>query len=133
MGTGAYPYSGLAEYASRDCRRKLVELVLRCIERELSEMRERGRSHIDGRVSAVGELSRRLGVTRRAVNKWLDGTNQSCNLNTDKLIRLALQYDPYGAEGILREDLEKHAFLLDISINGETGTPQYPYKAVVTI
>ena len=98
----------LSEYTSRYCRLKLVEATIRGIEHDLKERQDRGASNIDPRISASRILASLLGVSHRTVNRWLGGGVQSCNVNAEKLIRVALEYAPDEARRLLEEDLEGH-------------------------
>ena len=113
--------AGLSEYTSRRCRLMLVRMTARAVERELQRNHVRGLSGLDPRVGAAGVLARLLGVATRTVQRWLSGGVQSCNVNADKLIQLALRYDPFEAEEILREDLENHRFYLEYMVQGRQG------------
>jgi len=122
VGRGDFP---LSEYTSRPCRLKLVELIHRAIRREVEAKRERGISH--SRASASSLLASMLGVTKRTINHWLSETVHSCNMNADKLIRLALKYDPYQTADLLYEDFENHRWWLQYTLNG-VGKGVFPHE-----
>jgi len=101
---------GLSEYTSRLCRLKLVEAAVGGIERELAEKCARGLSGIDKRTGGARVLAGILGVSVRSVQRWLSGGVQSCNVNAEKLIKVAVEYAPGRTADLLEEDMERHRF-----------------------
>jgi len=49
-----------------------------------------------------------MGVSRKSVGRWLAGEMQSCNVNAEKLLNLAIIYMPEVVRRVLLEDLERH-------------------------
>ena len=49
-----------------------------------------------------------LGVSVKTVQRWLSGGVQSCNVNAEKLIQVALEYSPERTLELLEKDLERH-------------------------
>jgi len=112
---------GLSEYTSRKCRLRLVEVTARAIERHLAEKGDRGVSGYDPRTGAARILAGILKVSTRTVQRWLSGGIQSCNVNAERLIQVALRYDEYRTVEIIEEDLENHRFYAEYVLNGRYG------------
>ncbi|MCJ7574948.1 hypothetical protein MUO93_11930 [Candidatus Bathyarchaeota archaeon] len=76
-----------------------------CVE----ELRDRMRSK-DGRVrGSPGEaLADLVGVTERTVQRWLANGVQSCNVNAERIVELAVEMNHGEAWRILLEDLARH-------------------------
>jgi hypothetical protein len=100
--TASSEIMGLSEYVSRWARWRLVKT---CVDGLHSDMRGEG-----GRVrrSPVGAFASMCGVTPRTVERWLANGVQSCNVNAERIIELAVELSPAEAERILREDIAHH-------------------------
>lgn len=94
--------SDLSEYVSRWARWRLT---IACVD----SLRERARGQ-DGKVRAavVGPFAGSVGVSRRTVERWLGNGVQSCNVNAERIVELALGLCPEEARRILEEDLDSH-------------------------
>ena len=90
----------LAEYTSREARYRLVQL---CLDRISEEQSRRGAT-----VAATRVLATQLYVSQRTVQRWARGGIQSCNVNADAIISLAMRLAPEGAARVLARDLERH-------------------------
>ncbi len=92
----------LCEYVSRWARWRLT---IACVD----SLRERARDR-NGKVRAavIGPFAGRVGVSRRTVERWLANGIQSCNVNADRVVELAMELCPAEAGRILEEDLERH-------------------------
>lgn len=99
---------GLSEYVSRPFRLKIVETCIGSIQRDLEEKWDRGATHIDKRTSASSVLAGLLGVSKRTVNRWLEGGVQSCNINLEELLKISMKYAYKETLELLEEDLEMH-------------------------
>lgn len=128
VGQGDVPVDGLSEYTSRKCRLKLALLLYESVLNELEKRRDRGMSQLDARAGASTLVAGMLGVTKRTVNRWIAGGVQSCNVNSDKLIKVCLNYAPSRTPELLEEDMENHRFFLECVLNGH-----YPRQGVVPL
>jgi len=90
----------LAEYTSREARYRLVQLCLDKINEEQSRRQ--------GDTAATKVLADRLYVSQRTVQRWARGGIQSCNVNADAIINVALGLDPFDTAKILARDLDHH-------------------------
>ncbi|MFH2110984.1 MAG: hypothetical protein ABIJ47_06970 [Candidatus Bathyarchaeota archaeon] len=101
----------LAEYTSRHARHMLVQLCHEAVTAQQAAVKPRPKT------SPTTALARRLGVHVRTVQRWLRPDQiQSCNVNADAIITLALQLDPEGAEKALTKDLERHSVEVDAAL-----------------
>ena len=101
-------YRTLSEYTSREARYNLVLMVL-----------TKYQDNEKKAVSATGQLADRLYVSQRTVQRWAMGGIQSCNVNAEAIIYLAIQVDPKAAARILAKDLERHRQQLLDNIPGD--------------
>jgi hypothetical protein len=99
-------YSTLSEYTSREARFNLVLMVLAKY-RDTEEKKA---------VSATRQLADQLHVSQRSVQRWAQGGIQSCNVNAEAIIYLAIIVDPLEAAKILTEDLNRHRQQLLVNI-----------------
>ena len=102
----------LSEYVSRWARWRLT---IACVD----SLRERARGR-DGKVRAavVGPFSGCVGVSRRTVERWLGNGVQSCNVNAERIVELALELCPLEARMILEEDLGRHREAVESLLGG---------------
>lgn len=125
----------LSEYISREARFKLVKAVVQAIETEISY--HKGlilKTQLNRNVSQFGAcriFAKYIGVTPRCVQNWLAKTYQSCNVNAEKLLKLALQYAPEETFIVLDEDLEAHRFLFEYVAFGVRSGVFAPKREVV--
>jgi hypothetical protein len=91
-------YSTLSEYTSREARFNLVLMVLAKY-RDTEEKKA---------VSATRQLADQLFVSQRTVQRWAQGGIQSCNVNAEAIINVALDVDPKAAAKVLAKDLDRH-------------------------
>ena len=99
-------YSTLSEYTSREARYNLVLMVLAKYQ-DTEEKRA---------VSATRQLADQLFVSQRTAQRWAQGGIQSCNVNAEAIIYLAIQVDPVAAARILVKDLGRHREQLLVNI-----------------
>jgi hypothetical protein len=94
--------SSLSEYLSRCAR---GELSAACLEGLREQMRGE-----DGQVrgAPVAAFAAMVDVTPRTVERWLAKGIQSCNVNAEKIIELAMSLNPEEAKRILYGDLAMH-------------------------
>jgi len=88
----------LAEYLSREARYNLVLITL-------DQMRE---NELVIGVAATRKLADQLYVSQRTVQRWAQGGIQSCNVNAEAIINVALGLIPEKAAKILILDLNRH-------------------------
>ncbi|MFA5870203.1 MAG: hypothetical protein WC941_10960 [Candidatus Bathyarchaeia archaeon] len=93
---------GLSEYLSRAARALLVWACYRA----LQERRRRDGLSIWG---ATSDLAGEVGVTDRTVERWLSRGIQSCNVNADRILEVAMGLCPREVTEIVLDDLGAHA------------------------
>lgn len=119
VGTGGFTPS-LSEYISRECRLQLVNVAVEALRKEhnkqlkLKERRGEPYKHGGWNISPQLILARAVGVTKKAVDNWLDGIKHPCNINVDKILHIASDYDQDRVLHILEEDLFSHQYSLGI-------------------
>jgi len=91
-------YSTLSEYTSREARFNLVLMVLAKYQDTEEEKA----------VSATRQLADQLHISQRSVQRWAQGGIQSCNVNAEAIIYLAILMDPAATAKILAQDLNQH-------------------------
>lgn len=114
---------GLSEYLSRGARFKLVRAVIEAIEngehRYSKKMNKRIQlNKLPSKVGACKILATYLGTSKRTVERWASKGCQSCNVNAEKLLNVALDLASEETFIILDEDLENHRFLFEYMIGG---------------
>lgn len=107
--------SEVSEYVSRWARWRLVcvcvkELVKR--EERIVSRRRRGATSI---------FAGMVGVSGRTVQRWLGNGIQSCNVNAERIVELAVELCPGEAGQILEEDLARHGAGLKTALGVRQG------------
>jgi len=102
-------YAGISEFVSRGARKSLVELCIDALDKKQEE--QEARLGARGRpAGAALELARRMKVTKRTVNRWLQDEFQSDNINVKILISAAYEIVPFPSiEKVLKDDYKRHA------------------------
>ncbi len=94
--------SDLSEYVSRWARWRLVcACVKELVRRKEAKM-------VKNCASVTGVFAGRVGVSKRTVQRWLGNGVQSCNVNAERIVELAVELCPGEAMLILEEDLARH-------------------------
>ncbi len=97
----------LSEYVSRWARWRLV---CACV-KEL--VRKKEARKVKNGASVTGVFAGRVGVSKRTVQRWLSNGVQSCNVNAERIVELAVELCPAEARMILEEDLARHGASLE--------------------
>lgn len=92
----------LSEYLSKPAR---ARLVLACHCALQGRRREEGLS-IRG---ATSILAGEVGVSTRTVERWIARGIQSCDVNADRILEVAMDLAPRESKEILLEDLDVHS------------------------
>lgn len=90
----------LSEYTSREARYRLVQLCL-------DKINERNQRKQNDEIATL-VLADQLYVSQRTVQRWAQGGIQSCNVNADAIINMALGLAQFDAAKILAKDLDRH-------------------------
>ena len=102
----------LIEYLSRPTRMLIVQHLCEALVNEWNENVDMGAAGLNhgGRPPSTGAvlLASRLGVSRKSVDRWLNGEMQSSNRNAEKLLWLGLEYIPDLLIDVLWESVECH-------------------------
>ena len=101
----------LIEYLSRPTRMLIVQHLCEALVNEWNENVDMGVGlNHGGRPPSTGAalLASRLGVSRKSVDRWLNGEMQSSNSNAEKLLWLGLEYIPDLLIEVLWESVEIH-------------------------
>ena len=101
----------LIEFLSRPARMSIVQHLCEALVNEWNENVDMGvRINHGGRPPSTGAvlLASRLGVSRKSVDRWLNGEMQSSNRNAEKLLWLGLEYIPDLLIEVLWESVEIH-------------------------
>ena len=104
-------FEKLIEYLSRPARMLIVQHLCEALVKEWYENVDTGVGlNHGGRPPSTGAvlLASRLGVSRKSVDRWLNGEMQSCNRNAEKLLWLGLEYIPDLLIEVLWESVECH-------------------------
>ena len=91
--------------------KKIVQTLCSLFLKEQNTLRNLGAGYNSpGRppTSGVTYFSSMIGVSRKAVSRWLNGEMQSSNVNAERLLNIAAEFIPETLEKILLEDLERH-------------------------
>jgi len=119
----------LGTVISINTRHRLCVLCLREIEKNLISTSESDSPKRRGRPqSASTILANRVGVTYDTIRRWADLEKiQSCDVNAEKLARIAHIYNPEETNRILRQDIELRRMVVEDWISQrltlvETGT-----------
>ena len=103
-------YSGYIEYISRKGRYELASLLLEETEKEMLEKRKQAKNKGEkvgrGRADVLGEVARRLGVSKLTVFKWRKGDYQASNEVTSRIVELTSQLYPEKTQAIIEKDIE---------------------------
>lgn len=99
-------YTTLAEYTSREARFNLVQLCLDHLETQSQT----------SNVAATKALADRLYVSQRTIQRWARGGIQSCNVNAEAIINVALGMNLEEAAKVLVKDLEEHRQQLEATL-----------------
>jgi hypothetical protein len=92
----------LSEYLSRPAR---ARLVLACHRALQNRRRDEGLS-IRG---ATSILAGEVGVTDRTIERWISRGIQSCDVNAERILEVAMDLAPRESREILFEDLDVHS------------------------
>ena len=100
----------------RDAFEEKMEALRKEHNKQLKLKERRGEPYKHGgwNISPQLILARAVGVTKKAVDNWLDGIKHPCNINVDKILHIASDYDQDRVLHILEEDLFSHQYSLGI-------------------
>ena len=118
--------TSLVEYLSRPARKNIVENLCRHFLNEQNILRTLGATqNSPGRPpsSGVTHFASMIGVSRKAVSRWLNGEMQSSNVNAERLLSIAAEIIPETLHAILLEDLERHKLEVKVYLGSKGATP----------
>lgn len=94
--------SEVSEYVSRWARWRLVCV---CVKELVRRSERQGKKKNRGVTWVFADM---IGVSSRTVQRWLANGVQSCNVNAERIVELAVELCPEEARRILEEDLTRH-------------------------
>ena len=116
----------LVEYLSRPARKKIVQNLCGVFLEQQTMLRNQGaRPNSPGRPPRSGVIlcSSMIGVSRKAVGRWLNGEMQSSNMNAERLLTVASEFIPETLSEILLEDLKRHKLEVEVYLGSKGATP----------
>ncbi len=119
-----------SEHLGRETRYKLFCLVYNTVKESTDQERalkkKKGEKAGKGRPAYVSKTAELLDVSRETASAWKRQKYQAMNVNAERVVEVAWNFDREETEKILREDLESHrekleTFLSCTKIEGERG------------
>lgn len=104
--------NSVSEHLGRETRYKLFCLVYSQVKESMDQERalkkKKGEKAGKGRPAYVSRTADLLGVSRETASAWKRQKYQAMNVNAERVVEVAWNFDSERAAEILREDLESH-------------------------